>query len=175
MKVKGKVKTFARVRNELTKTIILQPLTKFGVKAFYPKGNVILTETAEWNPIAALKTLFVGITGIVFKLKGAGSRLYPTVPATAFTALSASAFTFAGATALDDFNVDHLKGAYFYVGTAAATGLADYLAKESAATYKGTFTVGTSKSTTIADGEYVNVLLISDDGSITITSGKYEA
>ena len=156
--------------------VILQPLTKFGVKAFYPKGNVILCEgkSSAWNPIAALKTLFAGITGIVFKLKGAGSRLVANIPATGWT-LGTTAFTLTGAEALDDFNVDHVKGSYFYVGTAKATDLADFLAKASAATYKGQFTIGTSKSTTIADGEFVNVCLIADDGTITLGAAKYEA
>jgi len=152
--------------------IILQPYTKFGVASWYPKGNVMLVKDDDFSPFASLATLFSGITGITYKLKGAGSRLYP-VGGT--WTISASAFTLAGVTAKDDWDTDHLKGAYFFVGDNAVSTVDGFIKGAAAATYKGTFTIGTSKSTTIADTKYVNVLCIADDGSCSLFSKQYNA
>ena len=161
--------------------IILQPLTKFGVKSWYPKGNVILSDVeGGYNPIKALKDYFSGVT-VVFKLKGAGSRLYPVVPTTGAWTVSATGFTLAGVSAKDDFGTEHFVAAYYYVGTAAvaAGSLNDFINKAKAATYKGAVVLAAPQTsttitatTTIANGEFVNVLLIADDGSIAITSVK---
>ena len=150
--------------------IILQPYTKFGVASWYAKGNVVLKDDADYDPIGFLKTTFAGVSGINFKLKGAGSRLFPVVPATGWT-VSGSAFTLV-ATALDDFDTDHIKGAAFYVGDTACATVGEFAKEYATATYKGTFTVGTSKSTTIGSGKFVNAIVIADDGSVTLTSKK---
>ena len=151
--------------------LVLQPYTKFGVACWYEKGNVIITN-AEYNPIKGLKDLFDDNT-IVFKVKPAGSRLYPVINST--ITLSSSAFT-VNATALDDFNTDHVKGAWYVVGATPATTVAEFLALcedgENA-----TFTLGTSKSftATLSNNDYVSFLVIADDGSVALANKKYIA
>lgn len=147
--------------------IILQPYTKFGVASWYAKGTVLLKKTAGYDPIGFVKSLFTGVN-ITYKLKAAGSRLYPEVPATGWT-VSGSAFTLV-ATALDDFNVNHIAGAAFFVGDAPVDTVSAFADGYADATYKGTFTVGTSKSTTIGSNKYVNALIVADDGSCTVVS-----
>lgn len=151
--------------------IRLQPYVKYGVKTWYPLGVVPLS-SAAYNPIKDLKTLFSGVTGINFALKPYGSRL---IPAGGTWVIGSTAFTLSSVVANDDWNTDHVKGAVFYVGTAAVDTLAAFVAGYDAATYKGDFTIGTSKSTTIADTQYVNALVISDDGSIAFFSKQYNA
>ena len=151
--------------------LVLQPYTKFGVACWFEKGNVIITN-AEYNPIKGLKDLFNDNT-IVFKVKPAGSRLYPVINST--ITLSSSAFT-VNATALDDFNTDHVKGAWYVVGATPATTVAEFLALcedgENA-----TFTLGTSKSftATLSNNDYVSFLVIADDGSVALANKKYIA
>ena len=147
----------------------LQPYVKFGVATWYHKGVVAL-QSATYNPIASLKAHFP--TGVTYKLKGVGSRLYPTGGT---WTIGATAFTLASVVANDDWNQDHVVGSVFYVGTTAVDTVAAFETGYAAATYKGDFTIGTSKSTTIADGQFVNALVISDDGSVSIFSKKYEA
>lgn len=155
--------------------VVLQPFVKFGVESWYPKGTSLFLSKSGYSPIDALKTLFPSTNfNITYKIKGAGSRLFPEVKNAVWT-VSASSFKLEGVTAYDDADYNHIEGAYFYVGTAEATSVADFLEKEADATYKGTFVVGEAESTTIADGEYVNVLVISDDGSIALLSKKYSA
>ena len=151
--------------------LVLQPYTKFGVACWYEKGNVIIT-SADYNPIKGLKDLFNDNT-IVFKVKPAGSRLYPAINST--ITLSASAFT-VNATALDDFNTDHVKGAWYVVGDTPATTVAEFLALCGTGE-NGTFTLGTSKSftATLSNNDYVSFLVIADDGSVALANKKYIA
>ena len=151
--------------------LVLQPYTKFGVACWYEKGNVIIT-SADYNPIKGLKDLFNDNT-IVFKVKPAGSRLYPVI-ANAIT-LTSSAFT-VNAEAEDDFGTDHVKGAWYVVGATPATTVAEFL--DLCATGEdGTFTLGTSKSftATLNEGQYVSWLVIADDGSVALASKQYTA
>lgn len=152
--------------------IRLLPYVKFGVASWYPKGTVALSN-AEYNPLTELKDVFGALTAVTFKVKGAGSRLYPK--GATFASVSASGFTVNGLNANDDWSTDHLVAAAYFVGTKAETTLHGFATGYAAATYKGTVTVGTAVSTTIADGQYVNVLAIADDGSVSVFSTKYSA
>ena len=100
---------------------------------------------------------------------------------TGFTALSTSAFTLPGTTALDDFNEEHLVAGYYVVGTNAAletvSDFLDAVAAESGGTpiyESGSYDLGTgaSKSFTATQtaGKYITVLAISDDGSCSLIS-----
>ena len=149
----------------------LQPYVKFGVATWYPKGVVLLDQKANYNPIALLKALFNGAT-IAFDLKAAGSRLFPS---DGTWTIGATGFTLSGVTAKDAWNTDHLAGAKYFVGTSAVKTVADFYAGYDDATYYGSVTIGTAVSTTIADTNYVNVLAIADDGSVTILSKQYNA
>lgn len=156
--------------------VILQPYVKFGLATWYPKGNVILSKVEKWNPIKALKDLFVGET-IVWKLKSAGSRLYPVFTSTGFTGVSTSGFTLAGTTALDDFNEDHLVAGYYVVGTdEAITTVSAFLDAVADSTHyeSGAYDVitGGAKSFTATQtaGKYLTVLAIADDGSCSLKS-----
>lgn len=155
--------------------VVLQPYTKFGVISWYPKGNVILTK-ADYDPITDLKAIFSGVAGnITFKVKGSGSRLYPEGTGTVLT-VSATAFTISNVDALDDFNVDHVVGAYYLVSATAPKTVAEFIAGTKApASVKGECVIGTEKSETIADTHYVTVLVISDDGSCALFSKQYNA
>lgn len=164
--------------------VILQPYVKFGLATWYPKGNVILdkvgdpgagTPVAFYNPVKSLKTLLgpTDAAKITFKLKGAGSRLYPVLPA--FAAVSTSAFTLSGATALDDFNEDHLVAGYYVVGAKEATTVSEFLdlvadSNNESGSYD--IVTGGSKSFTATQtaGKYVTVLAVADDGSCSLKS-----
>lgn len=153
--------------------LVFQPYTKFGVVSWYPKGNVIIT-AAEYNPLKELADIF-SADNLTFKLKGAGSRLFPTV---AFSAKTNAAFTVT-ASANDDFDTDHVvaTGGYVVCDHVCET-VGDFLkAYNTAANESGTFTVGTSKSLTasLTSGKVCNVLVAGDDGSFTLASYPYAA
>lgn len=149
----------------------LLPYVKFGVATWYQKGVVTLA-SEDYNPISDLKTLFPS-ADVTFKLKGAGSRLFPT--GGTFASVGTTGFTLNGLNANDDWNTDHLEGVVYYVGTAKATSVADFAKKYASASHKGSVTVGTAVSTTIADKDFINVLAIADDGSVTLLSTQYVA
>lgn len=155
--------------------VVLQPFVKFGVASWYGKGTSLIVGESGYSPFDDLKVLFPSTNySIVWKLKGSGSRLFPEGKSASWT-VGASSFKLDNVHAYDDVDFDHVVGAYFYVGTAAATSVADFLAKEKLATYKGNYVIGDTESTTIADTEYVNVLVIADDGSMTLFSKQYNA
>ena len=156
--------------------LILQPYTKFGVVCWYSKGNVLL-ETAQYNPISFLKGLLsTDASSVVFKLKGAGSRLFPTL-----SVVAASTGASVNADALDDWGTSHIVGAYYYVGTTKPASLAEFKAGYDAAADKGSVTVSDGKIVsgsipeTGANHSYVNVLVVTDDGSVHFESSQYNA
>jgi len=159
--------------------LVVQPYVKFGCKHWYPKGVVALS-TDNYNPIADLKTLFSSVaSSIVFKLKGAGSRLFPTLTNATTAAKLTSTIK-----AEDDFNEKHVKGAAYVVGTAKYTTVGAFLkAYNTNGAKKGTITitdgqasaVETSYASNLSSGDVVTVLAIADDGSISLDSVTYTA
>lgn len=146
----------------------LQPLVKVGAVAWYPKGNVAIT-TADYDPIADLKTLFAG-KDLSFKLKGGASRYYSDD--LTISAISTTAFTFTG-TAKDDANTDHLEGGYYCVGDDAIATVGAFIdAANASGAEAGACVAGTSKSfsATQTAGKYLTVLAIGDDGTCTLVS-----
>lgn len=164
--------------------IILQPYVKFGLATWYPKGNVILTKVDNWNPIKSLKTIFASyVSGIVFKLKSAGSRLYPKFASSAITFASATAFSVTTPEAIDDFNTEHLV-AQAWVATdteiKTVSEFVDAYAAAVTANVSNTYGVSNSALTSVtvasrSSGKYVTVLAIADDGSCSVLSSKYSA
>ena len=145
--------------------IILQPFSKMGAVSWYPKGNVMLVKDTFTNLYTFLKGLFTG-NAITFKLKGAASRLYPvgkvsTLTATAFTITAASE---------DDFGTDHIVSKGYYVVSDKEVKTVGEFAKayNAAGATKGDFTVGTSKTQTVASGKVLTALCIADDGSVSL-------
>ena len=160
--------------------LILQPYVKFGLATWYPKGNVILTkEEAGYNPVKSLKTLFSG-EEIEFKLKSAGSRLYPVFSATGIQFGSSTTFSLAGTHAYDDFNVDHLVAGHYVVTGKAITSVGEFIAAvEATGSVHDEYDVVSGETITLDDaltsGEsYVTVLAISSDGSCSVISKLYE-
>lgn len=164
-----RVKTVDEVNGQ---GVRLLPYVKFGVKSFYPLG-VVLLSNADYNPVSEIKAVLGSLTGITFKLKGAGSRLYPA--GATFASVSATGFTVNGLTANDDWNTNHLVGAAYFIGTSKVTTLHGFAAGYAATTYKGSLTVGSAVTTTIADTNYINVLGVADDGSVAVFSTQYNA
>lgn len=154
--------------------IVLQPYTKFGVVSWYAKGNVILTND-DYSPIADIKTA-VGSTAaakITFKLKGAGSRLFPDFDADDITVANDGVTVASTVKAEDDWNTDHVEGSAAYVADEPVTTVAAFLKGYGSATYKtNDLTFGTKKSLTVAANKYVNVLVVADDGSCAIACKK---
>ena len=149
----------------------LQPFTKMGAVSWYPKGNVIVYKgnSSKSGVYKALATLFSSVTGIAYKLKGAGSRYFPvgSIAATAGTGFTLTA------TAKDDANSDHVKAAVYYVGDTAVETVEAYAAGYANATYKGSVTVGSATAEThLTSGKYANCLVISDDGSVSVICKK---
>lgn len=160
--------------------IRLQPYTKFGVVCWYPLGNAFLL-SEEYDPFGGLKTLFPSVT-FTFKLKGAGSRLYPEFSASGVVIASSTAFSCSGTHAYDDFNVDHLKGGYYCVTSKAAgplTTVHEFIKAATAVSAKaGTYAIDTGASQSVSamtDGDWVTVLAVADDGSCSLFSAQYEA
>ncbi len=157
--------------------IRLQPYVKFGCICWYHLGNVFFT-SEEWNLFGDLLDLFSSVaTGITFKLKGAGSRLFSDLTPTKLSAVSASGFTMGAVTALDDWGVtNHCKAAYYVVSDTELKTVSAFVKAAKTATYKGSVAVGgATVTTTVADKQFVNVLTISDDGSCVLASVQYNA
>ena len=168
--------------------VILQPYVKFGLATWYPKGNVILSKVDGWNPLAYLRdTIFASYkSGIEFKLKSAGSRLYPVFPSGGITYASATSFSLtSGTVALDDFNEDHLV-ALAWVATddaiTSVSGFCDAYKAAVTAAVSNTYGVVAAEtglsSVTVASrssDKCVTVLAIADDGSCSLISKAYSA
>lgn len=158
--------------------IRLLPYIKFGVACWYQKGNSFLL-SGDYDPFTALKTIFSSVASqITFKLKAAGSRFFPVFTSTGLVIDSATQFTLAGTTALDDFATDHLKAGYYVVSAAPITTVDEFVTKalDVSVTNKGTYDIvtgGAQSITSLNANEYVNVLAISDDGSCALISKKY--
>lgn len=165
--------------------VILQPYVKFGLATWYPKGNVILdnigdpdaaTPVAYYNPIAALKSIFSTFGTITYKLKSAGSRLYPVFTTTGITSTAKTNFSLTGTVALDDFNTDHLVGYAWVVGAKAYATVSEFLDAYKAATganARGSASAATGlNNVTTASADFVTVLAISDDGSCNLISAE---
>ena len=161
---------------------VLQPFTKFGVVSWYPLGQAIMYRGNDKmvGALNMLKTIFKGETAtfaeIAFKLKGAGSRLYPTI--SSVTASKANG-TKVVAKALDDAGADHAKAGHYVQTDAPVDTLeAFYNACVASGSVQGDLAHldGTANTTSaITANKYVNVLVISDDGSISIASAKATA
>lgn len=172
--------------------IRLLPYVKFGVVSWYQKGNSFLT-AGEYDPFTGLKLLFSSVASeLTFKLKAAGSRLFPVFAAAGISLTSNTAFTLAGTHAYDDFNQEKLKGGYYVVTDNAVKTVDEFIracTKRNATTgaleidsdtnENGTYNIvtGGSKSFTasLTSGQWVNVLAISTDGSCSLISKQYVA
>lgn len=153
----------------------LQPYCKFGVASWYAKGNVILASENGFNPIKWLKEFLSGFDAeATFKLKGAGSRLYPTI--------TLGVVGDSGATvevvALDDWNVGHVVAGSYCVSSTPVSTFAEFVKAHDADENSGSFQAtddefsGSLTATVTAD-QYLCVLAISDDGSVSIVSKKH--
>jgi hypothetical protein len=148
--------------------VILQPYVCFGVASWYALGTSLL-ESAEYNPIKGLKAIFNG-EDIDFVVKAGGSRLYPTTGV--YSAKSTTGFTLISSTALDDFDVDHVVGACYVVADKEIETVQEFLTAYNAeGAVKGTFSIGSAVTFSSAQtaGKVINTLIISDDGSVTLS------
>lgn len=169
--------------------IRLLPYVKFGVVSWYQKGNSFLT-AGEFDPFTGLKLLFSSVVSdITFKLKAAGSRLFPVFAATGIALTSNTAFTLAGTHAYDDFNNEKLKAGYYVVTSKAVSTVDEFIRActkrnaagaleiDSSTNENGSYNIvtGGSKSFTnaLTSGQWVNVLAISTDGSCSLISKQY--
>lgn len=149
----------------------LQPLTKLGAVSWYPLGNVMLTK-GHFDPYSDLKEIFSAEKSeITFKLRGAGSRLYPSI----VLGTVGTASTSVTATALDDAEIpsDHaVAGAYVVADKAYATVSEFLVAYKADGAVKGKLTslVG-ANAIAVESGKYLTVLVIADDGSCSLASG----
>lgn len=158
--------------------LVLQPYTKFGVVSWYAKGNVLLLN-AEYNPFTSLRSLLSAedLAKVTFKLKGAGSRLYPVISLPTATSSGATV----SASASDDWGTGHIVAGLYYVSTTAPKTVGEFATAYASAADKGALTVTSgdiasqSISETVASNSYVNVLVISDDGSFDFKSAQYVA
>lgn len=170
----GMVDNFNVVPETQGRGVIVQPFARIGCESWYAKGNSMMVGTNFSNPYTWLKATFSSVTawtpdsmGMSKSVKARRSRLFP---AGSITAIATTGFT-ASFTANDDHGTDHINAtvAYFQAD-AAVTELASYISGYAAATVKGTATNGTAKTVTLTATKYLNVLAVSDDGSLTIAS-----
>lgn len=162
--------------------IRLLPYVKFGVACWYPKGNSLLVK-AEQNLFGGLRTLFSSVaTTITFKVKSAGSRLFPVFSTLTFSSSTSVSLT---AQALDDWSTEHLKGAYYLETTTPITTVHEFVKKANGTistdyVQGGTCDVSTATGGTITPSaltanNYFSVLAIADDGSCSLICKKYTA
>ena len=161
--------------------IVLQPFTKFGVKSWYPLGNALMYRgnADKVGFLAEMKTIFEKksgeFNGISFKLKGAGSRLFPTFGAVTASKTSGIKVT---ATALDDAGSNHVKLGHYVQTDAPVETVEDFYKACKANGVNDDLTSlngGATTASTITAGKFINVLVISDDGSVALTSVKATA
>ena len=161
--------------------IVLQPFTKFGVKSWYPLGNALMYRgnADKVGFLAEMKTIFekknAEFNGISFKLKGAGSRLFPTFGAVTASKTNGIKVT---ATALDDAGSNHVKLGHYVQTDAPVETVEDfYKACKSNGVNDDLTSLngGATTASTITVGKFINVLVISDDGSVALTSVKATA
>lgn len=161
--------------------IVLQPFTKFGVKSWYPLGNALMYRgnADKVGLLAELKTIFEKknseFNGISFKLKGAGSRLFPTFGAVTASKASGIKVT---ATALDDANSNHVMLGHYVQTDAPVETVEDFYKACKANGVNDDLTSlngGATTASTITVGKFINVLVISDDGSVALTTVKATA
>ena len=161
--------------------IVLQPFTKFGVKSWYPLGNALMYRgnADKVGFLAEMKTIFekknAEFNGISFKLKGAGSRLFPTFGAVTASKTNGIKVT---ATALDDAGSNHVKLGHYVQTDAPVETVEDFYKACKSNGVNGDLTSlngGATTASTITAGKFINVLVISDDGSVALTSVKATA
>lgn len=161
--------------------IVLQPFTKFGVKSWYPLGNALMYRgnADKVGFLAEMKTIFEKkngeFNGISFKLKGAGSRLFPTFGAVTASKANGIKVT---ATALDDAGSNHVKLGHYVQTDAPVETVEDFYKACKANGINDDLTSlngGATTASTITAGKFINVLVISDDGSVALTSVKATA
>lgn len=158
--------------------LILQPYTRMGAISWYAKGQVLITK-GDFTPNGGtqhglydyLKGFFsTEINGgqIAFKLKAAGSRLYPTIASISATTTALTV----NATAKDDAGTDHAVAGHYVVTDAPVKTVYEFCEKA----YTGEpandslDTLAGATTGVYASGKYVNVLVIADDGSCSIAS-----
>lgn len=161
--------------------IVLQPFTKFGVKSWYPLGNALMYRgnADKVGFLAEMKTIFEKkngeFNGISFKLKGAGSRLFPafgTVTASKANGIKVTA------TAMDDAGSNHVKLGHYVQTDAPVETVEDFYKACKANGINDDLTSlngGATTASTITAGKFINILVISDDGSVALTSVKATA
>ena len=161
--------------------IVLQPFTKFGVKSWYPLGNALMYRgnADKVGFLAEMKTIFekknAEFNGISFKLKGAGSRLFPTFGAVTASKANGIKVT---ATALDDAGSNHVKLGHYVQTDAPVETVEDFYKACKANGVNDDLTSlngGATTASTITVGKFINVLVISDDGSVALTTVKATA
>lgn len=161
--------------------IVLQPFTKFGVKSWYPLGNALMYRgnADKVGFLAEMKTIFekknAEFNGISFKLKGAGSRLFPTFGAVTASKTNGIKVT---ATALDDAGSNHVKLGHYVQTDAPVETVEDFYKACKSNGVNGDLTSlngGATTASTITAGKFINVLVISDDGSVALTTVKATA
>ena len=161
--------------------IVLQPFTKFGVKSWYPLGNALMYRgnADKVGFLAEMKTIFEKkngeFNGISFKLKGAGSRLFPTFGAVSASKANGIKVT---ATAMDDAGSNHAKLGHYVQTDAPVETVEDFYKACKANGINDDLTSlngGATTASTITSGKFINILVISDDGSVALTSVKATA
>ena len=161
--------------------IVLQPFTKFGVKSWYPLGNALMYRgnADKVGLLDELKTIFEKknseFNGISFKLKGAGSRLFPTFGEVTASKASGIKVT---ATAMDDANSNHVMLGHYVQTDAPVETVEDFYKACKANGVNDDLTSlngGATTASTITVGKFINVLVISDDGSVALTTVKATA
>lgn len=161
--------------------IVLQPFAKFGVKSWYPLGNALMYRgnADKVGFLAEMKTIFekksAEFNGISFKLKGAGSRLFPTFGAVTASKTNGIKVT---ATAMDDAGSNHVKLGHYVQTDAPVETVEDFYKACKANGVNDDLTSlngGATTASTITANKFINVLVISDDGSVALTTVKAAA
>ena len=158
--------------------IILQPYVKFGAVCWYPLGNVFFT-SEEWNPYGFLKSVLgADASSVTFKLKGYGSRLVSDLTPAKISSVSVTggSASVGGVVALDSWGVvNHVVACAYAISDDECKTLAAFASAyedDGGSLDKDGDSVDISGATA---GQFLNVLSISDDGTLCLASKKLTA
>lgn len=155
--------------------IRIQPLVRMGFASWYPKGNSIMVDAKANGYVSPFKALKEFWPEYTFKNKAPGSRAFPIVQITEVAGASATATI---SYPIGDYGLAGgmtKKALYFWSTTNQVTTISDFYTghKAAAAGKRGEVTSGVAISVPTATGTYyLHVLVISDDGSVTVKESK---
>lgn len=152
--------------------IVFQPYIKIGYRIIKSPDNAIISKSA-YNPILEVRRLFFTSflnNRIVQCAKDVPYRYFPSKGK--FKCNKNECFVLYDVRALDDKNNDHVVDSFYVLSDVKFTTIHDFFLEMGSKKEKGHYKIGDIQYISNSNFNYINVITISDDGSITINSFK---